>query len=60
MSRFEFATPRVACNIAALAMTLITIGVLVVLPAKLGSGSQEARPQLASNVVATTPATIER
>lgn len=59
-SRFEFAIPRVACNIAAIAMTLITIGVLVVLPAKLGSDSQEARPQLASTVVATTPATIER
>jgi hypothetical protein len=60
MNRYEIKIPRAACHFAAIAMTAITIGLLVVLPAKLGSGSQEARPQLASSVVSMTPMPIER
>ena len=60
MNRYEITIPRAVCNIAAIAMTAITIGLLVVLPAKLGSDTQEARSRLASNVVATTPGPGER
>ena len=60
MNRYEITIPRAVCNVAAIAMTAVTIGLLVVLPAKLGPGSQEARSRLASNVVATTPTPIER
>jgi hypothetical protein len=60
MNRYEITIPRAVCNIAAIAMTAVTIGLLVVLPARLGPGSQEARSRLASNVVATTPTPIER
>jgi hypothetical protein len=59
-NRYEITIPRAVCNIAAIAMTAVTIGLLVVLPARLGPGSQEARSRLASNVVATTPTPIER
>jgi hypothetical protein len=55
MKRYEISKPRVACNIAAIAMTVLTIGVLVVLPAKIGSGSQEARALPESKAVATAP-----
>jgi Protein of unknown function (DUF2917) len=41
-NRYEIAIPRAACQIAAIAMTVITFGLLVVLPAKMASGSQEA------------------
>jgi hypothetical protein len=60
MNRYEITIPRAVCNIAAIAMTAITIGLLVVLPAKLGSDTQEARSRLASNVVATMPSPVER
>jgi hypothetical protein len=60
VNRYESAIPRAACKIAATAMTAITIGLWVVLPAKLESDSQEVRPRLASSAVATTPMLIER
>lgn len=60
MNRYEINIPRAACHIAAIAMTAITIGTLVVLPAKLGADSQEVRSRLASNVVATTPTPMQR
>ena len=40
MNRYEFPTPRVAFGFAALAMTALTIGVLVVLPSRMESNSQ--------------------
>ena len=54
MNRYETSIPRVAFGIAAVAMTGITIGVLVVIPAKMDFGSREARMLAASKV--TTPA----
>jgi hypothetical protein len=47
MNRYEINIPRAACRIAAIAMTAITSGTLVVLPAKLES---------ARHVLAATPA----
>jgi hypothetical protein len=55
-SRYEMALPRVACNLAALAMTAVTIGLLVVLPAKIETGSPSPAPT--PSVVATTPGEI--
>jgi hypothetical protein len=37
MNNFEFATPRVALGLAAVAMTAVTLGGLVVLPAQMDS-----------------------
>ena len=54
MNRYETLIPRVAFSIAAVAMTGITIGVLVVIPAKMDSDSREPRMLAASNVA--TPA----
>ena len=56
MNRYEIKIPRATCNIAALAMTAITIGLLVVLPAKVESGRHEARQPAASSVLASAPA----
>ncbi len=39
MKRYEPSTPRAALGLAAVAMTAITVGALVVLPAKIESGS---------------------
>jgi hypothetical protein len=60
MKRYEITIPRAACNIAALAMTVITFALLVLLPATSGSDTRQAASQLASRAVATTPAPIER
>ena len=54
MKRYESAIPRTACNIAAIAMTMITIGLLVVLPAKLEADGQ-SRTRVASSIVTTAP-----
>ena len=55
MNRYEIKIPRAACNIAAIAMTAITIGLLVILPARMGSDKHEFRQPLTSNVLAATP-----
>lgn len=56
---YEIATfPRGLQYVAAVAMTAITIGLLVVLPAKVDSGSWEVRPPVASNTMATTPTAV--
>ena len=41
MNRFDPSTPRTACGIAAIAMTAITIGVMVVMPTRMESGSPD-------------------
>ncbi|MGI8895157.1 MAG: hypothetical protein ACR2HE_05825 [Casimicrobiaceae bacterium] len=41
MNRFDPSTPRTACSIAAIAMTALTIGLLVVIPTKMHSGNLE-------------------
>ena len=54
MKRYETHTPRVAFGIAAVAMTAITIGVSVVMPAKMDSDSRE--PRILATAKVTTPA----
>ena len=56
MNRYKPSIPHAAFGITAIAMTAITIGLLVVLPAKMESGSQEART-LAASKVATLAST---
>ena len=53
MDRYETSIPRIACGIAAVAMTAITIGVSVILPARMATESSEPRTLAASK--ATTP-----
>jgi hypothetical protein len=55
MHRYEIKIPRAACNIAAIAMTAITIGLLVILPARTGPDRHEFRQPPTSNVLAATP-----
>jgi hypothetical protein len=52
MNRYETLIPRVAWGIAAVAMTAITIGVSVVMPAKMDSDSHEPRMLAALKVTA--------
>ena len=54
MSRYEASMPHVAFGIAAVAMTAITFGVSVIMPAKMESDNLEPRIVAASKV--TTPA----
>ena len=56
MNRYEINIPRAACRIAAIAMTAITIGTLVVLPAKMEAARHELRQSVTANVPAATPA----
>jgi hypothetical protein len=53
MNRYQTPIPRVAFGLAAVAMTALTIGVTVVLPAKMDSNGDEPRVLAASKV--TTP-----
>lgn len=57
MNRYEAAIPRAAFKLAAAAMTVLTIALMVVLPAKVGADGDAGTP-LASGVVATTPREI--
>ena len=50
MHRYEPSIPRIASGIAAVAMTAITIGVAVIMPAQIGPGSDEPRMLAASEV----------
>jgi hypothetical protein len=52
MNRYEPLIPRVAFGIAAVAMTAITIGVSVIMPAKMDSDSPEPRMLAALKVTA--------
>jgi len=53
MNRYQTPIPRVAFCLAAVAMTALTIGVTVILPAKMDSNGDEPRVLAASKV--TTP-----
>jgi len=55
MNRYESLFPRVACGFAAVAMTAITIGVLVVLPSKMEPDSQAFALLGASSSVTVNP-----
>ena len=65
MNSYQSSTPRATLTIAAIALTALTIGVSVVAPAKMGSGSRElgvaARESIASvaTPVVIEPASIE-
>ena len=52
MNDYQPSTPRVALGIAAVAITVITIAVSVILPAQMDSGSREPRMLAASKVTA--------
>ena len=54
MNRHETSIPRAAFGIAAVAMTAITIGVSVIMPAKMDSDSPE--PRVVEALTVTAPA----
>jgi hypothetical protein len=54
MNRYQPLIPRVAFGIAAVAMTAITIGVSVIMPAKMDSDSPE--PRVLEALTVTAPA----
>jgi len=56
MNRYEINIPRAAFRISAIAMTAITIGTLVVLPAKMEAARHEPRQPVTANVIAARPA----
>ena len=55
MNRYQISTPRAASVIAAIALTALTLGVSVVAPAKMDSGSAEVRTLAAQKTVTPTP-----
>jgi hypothetical protein len=56
MNRYEPLIPRVAFGIAAVAMTAITIGVSVIMPAKMDRDSPE--PRMLEALTVTAPASM--
>ena len=57
MNRFQSSTPRAAFGIAAVAMTVVTFGLLIVVPATIDAGREDVRAQAAAKLV--TPAATE-
>ena len=57
MNRYETSNPRAALSIAAVAMTALTIGLSVIVPARMGYSSPKFGALAASKAVA--PASIE-
>jgi hypothetical protein len=55
MNPYQISTPRAALVIAAIALTALTLGVSVVAPAKMDSGSAEVRTLAAQKSVTPTP-----
>jgi hypothetical protein len=58
VNRYQPSSPRVAFGIAAIAMTVITIGVSVVMPARMDSDSREPRMLAALKVTAPASAGV--
>ncbi|HEX4522276.1 MAG TPA: hypothetical protein VH704_02040 [Casimicrobiaceae bacterium] len=58
LNRYQPGLPGVACGIAAIAMAAMTFGLLVVVPATIGSGIEATRIAQASPVLATAPAEV--
>jgi hypothetical protein len=58
MNRYKPATPRAALGIAAVAMSAITFGVSVVMPARIDSDSREPRMLAASKVTTPAPTSV--
>ena len=57
MNQYEPSAPRVALGVAAVVMTAITIGMSVIMPAKMDSNSREPHMLAASKV--TTPVSTD-
>ena len=57
MNRYQISSPRKASAIAAAAMTAITMGLSVVVPAKVQSGDRDLRALAAPKAV--TPAPVD-
>jgi hypothetical protein len=57
VNRFQPSTPRVALGITAVAMTVISFGLLIIVPATIDSGKEDVCAQTAAKVV--TPAAPE-
>ena len=57
MNNYQSSSPRVALGIAAVAMTAVTFGVFIVMPATIESGGEGVRTQAATKIV--TPAVTE-
>lgn len=55
MNRYKPSAPRAAIGLTAAVMTAITIGTMVVLPAKLDSGSAEPYTLAAAKAATRTP-----
>lgn len=51
MNNYQSSTPRVALGIAAVAMTAVTFGVFIVMPAMVESGGEGVRTQAVAKVV---------
>ena len=58
MNSYQSSTPRATLTIAAIALTALTIGVSVVAPAKMGSGSRELGLFAARKSVAPMPTPV--
>ena len=58
MNRYETSNPRAAIGIAAVAMTVITIGLSVVVPAKVGYSNPELGALAASKAVTPAPTEV--
>jgi hypothetical protein len=54
MNRYEISSPRKAIAIAAVALTALTIGLAVIVPAKMGSDPREVRA--VAGITVTPPA----
>jgi hypothetical protein len=57
MNGYEFSTPRAALGLTAVAMAAVTIGVLVVLPAKLGFDGADLHT-VAANLATGVPTQV--
>jgi hypothetical protein len=57
MNRYQISSPRKAFGIAAVAMTAISMGLSVVVPANLQSGARDLQTPEASNAI--TPGPLE-
>ena len=55
MYRYQPSTPRAAIGLAALAMTVLTIGIAVVLPSEMQSGGENVATYTAASAVAPAP-----
>ena len=55
MYHYQTSTPRAAIGLAAVAMTVLTIGVTLVLPSEVQSGRRNPAPLAAANAAAPAP-----